>query len=167
MQQVFKVTNWQAVQYDTGLPDHAAPVDKGGWFSAKVPGAIQYDLMTQGKIENLYASTRAAFDCAWVAKSDWLYRGEFDTPTEAANAGTIILRMKGIDTFSEVWLNGTLLGDTANAMRVYDFPVKAGILAANGKNTILVRVKSHERMVIDKIDETEKHLHNGREIEGT
>ncbi|GHU55125.1 beta-mannosidase [Spirochaetia bacterium] len=173
MQQIFKVTDWQAAQYDRGLPDHAEPAGsivhaaKGGWFSAKVPGAIQYDLMAQGKIENLYASTRAAFDCAWVAKSDWLYKGEFDTPAEAANAGTIILRMKGIDTFSEVWLNRTLLGDTANAMRVYDFPVKPGILAANGKNTILVRVKSHERMVADKIDEAEKHLHNGREIEGT
>ncbi|GHV90470.1 beta-mannosidase [Spirochaetia bacterium] len=176
MQQIFKVTAWQALQYDTGKPDHAdpaksldpgSPADKGGWFSAKVPGAIQYDLMARGKIENLYASTRAALDCAWVAKSDWLYKGEFDTPAEAVNAGTIILRMKGIDTFSEVWLNGTLLGDTANAMRVYDFPVKNGLLAADGKNTILVRVKSHERMVADKLDETEKHLHNGREIEGT
>ncbi|GHV13163.1 beta-mannosidase [Spirochaetia bacterium] len=179
MQQVLKVTNWQAVQYDSKLPDHSFPKEsafsdnQGGWFSAKVPGAIQYDLMARGKIENLYASTRAAFDCAWVAKSDWLYKGEFDTPAGAANAGTIILRLKGVDTFSEVWLNGTLLGDTANAMRVYDFPVKtsllpgAGLLTANGKNTILVRVKSHERMVIDKLDEAEKHLHNGREIEGT
>jgi hypothetical protein len=55
VQQVFKVTNWQAVQYDTKLPDHVAPTDKGGtsndrgWFSAKVPGAIHYVLRAPGK----------------------------------------------------------------------------------------------------------------------
>jgi beta-mannosidase len=164
---ILTINNWQAVQYDASLPDHCTPVEKNGWFPAKVPGAIQYDLMALGKIENLYASTRAAFDCAWVAKSDWLYRGEFDTPAEAASAGTIILRLKGIDTFSELWLNGVFLGDTFNAMRVWDFPVKPGILAPSGKNILLARVKAHDRMVADKVEEAKKRLKNGDEIEGT
>jgi beta-mannosidase len=170
MRRSFTIGKWQAVQYDTALPDHSVPdvsAEKGDWFPARVPGAIQYDLMALGKIENLYAGTKAAFDCAWVAKSDWLYRGEFDTPAEAADAGPLILRLKGIDTFSEVWLNGVLLGDTFNAMRVWDFPVKSGLLASPGKNVLLVRVKAHDRMVADKIDEAKRRLKNGDEIEGT
>jgi beta-mannosidase len=165
------IRDWQAALYDKNLPDHQVPAENGDWFTAKVPGAIQYDLMARGTIENLYAGTKAAFDCAWVAQSDWLYRGVFDTPAEAASTGssakTIILRVKGIDTFSEAWLNGTLLGDTFNAMRVWDFPVKPGLLVPAGKNILLVRVKAHDRMVADKIDEAKKHLKNGGEIEGT
>jgi beta-mannosidase len=167
MQRILVIADWQAVQYDSFLPDHSIPAEKDGWFPAKVPGAIQYDLMALGKIENPYAGTRAAFDCAWVAKSDWLYRGEFDTPAGAASAETLILRCKGIDTFSELWLNGVFLGDTFNAMRVWDFPVDPGILAPAGKNILLARVKAHDRMVADKLDEAKKRLKNDGEIEGT
>jgi beta-mannosidase len=174
MQQVIKITGWQATQYDTGLPDHQAPADPGGWIEAKVPGAIHYDLAAQGKIENPYASTKAAFDCAWVARSDWLYRAEFETPPAALSAGTVILRMKGVDTFAEVWLNGVLLGDTENAMRVWDFPLQSGpaagagnLLLPGGNNTLLVRVKAHNRMVADMTEEAARRLHNGSEIEGT
>ncbi|MDR3247839.1 MAG: beta galactosidase jelly roll domain-containing protein, partial [Treponema sp.] len=162
-----KITEWQAAQYDAALPDHQAPTFEADAFNATVPGAIQYDLMAQGKIENLYANTKAAIDCAWVARSDWLYRARFDTPVAALSAGTIILRMKGIDTFAEVWLNNVFLGDTENAMRVWDFPLQAGLLLSSGKNTLLVRVKAHDRMVADMIPEALKRLHNGAEIEGT
>jgi beta-mannosidase len=158
---------WEAGQYDSNLPDHQLPDGSGRWFVAAVPGAIQYDLVALGKLENPYASTKAAFDAAWVAKSDWLYRKVFETPAKASEAETILLRFKGVDTYAEVWLNGTLIGETANAYRSYDFPVKPGILAADGKNTLLVRVKAHERVIASKIDETEKHLNNGRSAEGT
>ncbi|MDR0450207.1 MAG: beta galactosidase jelly roll domain-containing protein [Treponema sp.] len=167
MRRILTISKWDAVQYNPDLPDHRIPAEKNGWFPVKVPGAIQYDLMALGKIENLYASTRAASGCAWVARSDWLYRGEFESPAEAASAETLILRFKGIDTFSELWLNGAFLGDTCNAMRVWDFPVKPGFLVPAGKNTLLVRVKAHHRMVADKAEEAKQRLKNGDEIEGT
>jgi beta-mannosidase len=122
-------------------------------------------------IENPYAGTQAAFACAWVAQSDWLYRAEFETPPEALSAGTVLLRMKGVDTFAEVWLNGVLLGDTENAMRVWDFSLPApsrggGGLLPGGNNTLLVRVKAHDRMVQDMTEEAKRRLHQGNEIEG-
>jgi beta-mannosidase len=158
---------WEAKQYDPNLPDHIHPDDSGQWFAAAVPGAIQYDLAALGKLENPYASTKAAFNAAWVAKSDWLYRNMFETPAKVSEAETILLRFKGVDTYAEVWLNGTLIEETANAYRSYNFPVKPGLFAANGKNTLLVRVKAHERMITSKIDETEKRLNNGRSAEST
>jgi beta-mannosidase len=157
---------WQAKQYDPKLPDRQFPQEGGEWFSVTVPGAVQYDLVNQGKLENPYASTKAAFDSAWVAKSDWIYRTEFATPPNAAAAGTVLLRLKGVDTYAEVWLNKTLIGETANAYRIYDFPVQPSLLSTGGKNSLVLRVKAHSRMIADKIDETEKHLNNGRETEG-
>jgi beta-mannosidase len=158
---------WQIKQYDPKLPDRVLPDSAGDWFPAAVPGAVQYDLAALGKLENPYSGTQAAFDSAWVAKSDWVYWTEFDTPAKAAAMETILLRFKGVDTYAEVWLNGKLVGETANAYRVYDFSLEPSILASQGKNTLLVRVKAHERMIGDKIDETEKHLNNGRAVEGT
>jgi beta-mannosidase len=158
--------NWEAKQYDPKLPDNALPNTDGEWFPALVPGAIQYDLAALGKLENPYASTKAALDAAWVAKSDWVYRTGFETPSKAEKAETILLRFSGVDTYAEVWLNGNLLGKTANAYRTYDFPVKPSLLAAGVKNTLLVRVKAHGRMITSKIYETEKHLNNGNSVEG-
>jgi beta-mannosidase len=158
---------WRIKQYDPKLPDHRLPDIDGEWLNATVPGAVQYDLVSQKKLENPYASTKAAFASAWAAKSDWLYKMEFDTPPGAAAMRTILLRFNGVDTYSEVWLNGTLVGETANAYRIYDFPVKPSLLSARGKNTLLLRVKAHERMIASKIDETQKHLNNGRSTEGT
>jgi hypothetical protein len=60
VQQVVKITGWEAAQYDAALPDHQVSADRGGWFDAQAPGALQYDLMARGKIENLYANTGAA-----------------------------------------------------------------------------------------------------------
>ncbi|MDR2751267.1 MAG: hypothetical protein LBC41_11455, partial [Clostridiales bacterium] len=40
---------------------------------ASVPGAVQYDLLAAGVIENPYASTKAALAAEWVARTDWAY----------------------------------------------------------------------------------------------
>jgi beta-mannosidase len=170
------ITGWQVARYDPALPDHQAPdAGAGPWIEAKVPGAVQYDLAARGMIENPYAGTREARACAWVAESDWLYRAEFESPPEAGSAGTVLLRMKGVDTFAEVWLNGVLLGDTENAMRVWDFPLggnggpggsPGSPLLPAGTNTLLVRVKAHGRMVRHMTEEAERRLHQGGEIEG-
>jgi beta-mannosidase len=165
MQQIITINKWQAAEYDKALPDQSLPGKTGEWFDACVPGAIQYDLVRAGRLENPYASTKAAFDAAWAAKTDWLYRGSFDTPQNISSMAMVVLRMKGVDTYSEIWLNGTFIGETADAMRIYDFPLKPELFAPEGNNSLLVRVKSHERMIAGKIDETEKHLHNGKEVE--
>jgi len=158
---------WEVKQYDTELPDQKLPDLKGQWFPSDVPGAIHYDLVAAGKLENPYSSASAAFASEWVAKSDWIYKTEFETPHEINKMKTILLRFEGVDTYSEIWLNEELIGLTANAHRVYDFSVNHSIFAVNKKNTLLVRLKSHVRMITSKIDETEKHLKNGKSPEGT
>ena len=147
---------WKAKQYDAKLPDRSLPDVGGDWFPIKVPGAIQYDLMALGKLENPYASTENVVKSDWVAKSDWLCRTEFDTPAEIDEMGAVFLRFDGIDTFSEVWLNGKMIGETANAYRIYDLPVQPELFVKSGKNKLLVRIKAHERMIADKMGYAER-----------
>ena len=167
---------WEVTQYDPLLPDYQTPDCRSPWFAASVPGAVHYDLVTEGKLENPYSSSKAAAASHWVTDSDWLYRTEFTVPPDFLSADdsadsaanqSVFLRFKGIDTYSEIWLNGKFAGSTANAYRVYDFAVDPSLLKTNEKNILCVRVKSHARMIASKIDDTEQRLNNGRAVEGT
>ncbi|MCL2276665.1 MAG: hypothetical protein FWC21_02080 [Treponema sp.] len=163
---------WEAARYDPLLPDFQTPDCSGPWFAASVPGAVHYDLVTEGKLENPYSSSKAAAASHWVANSDWLYKTEFTLPPDffysddpAANQ-SVFLRFEGIDTYSEIWLNGKLAGSSANVYRVYDFSVEPSLLKTNEKNILCVRIKSHARMIASKIDDAEQRLNNGRAVEG-
>jgi beta-mannosidase len=135
------------------------------FIEAAVPGAVQYDLVSAGLLENPYRSSEAAFSSAWVAKSDWLYRNEFDLEGGIPKGGKWLLKVDGVDTFSEVWLNKILIGETRNNYRWYEYPIEEGVLRDKA-NVLEVRVKAHHRMVSGKVDEALKKLKNPPEIEG-
>lgn len=159
-----ELKNWRVGEYPTGAPDGTAPEMPEEWISASVPGCVQYDLVEQGRLDNPYAGTKGAFDAAWVAKSDWLYETVFDRPEGLEKMAHVILKLWGIDTFSEVWLNGSLLGETANAYRSYEFSILPEMLLERG-NRLQIRVKAHGRMVEDKLEAAEC-LTCGKETEG-
>lgn len=81
-------------------------------------------------------------DFAW-------YRHQFEIPADLETEGMVMIAGR-IDDFDEVFLNGTLIGETNDGrrigrsrsfaeLRVYDIP--DGLLKKNGKNTIAVRVE--------------------------
>lgn len=147
--------NWQFAQMATDVPEGTIPDPLAlEWRSAVVPGAIQYDLVRAGELENPFASTEAARRAAWVAESDWCYRTEFDLDRPEAD---LALDVPGIDTYSELWLNGSLVGNTANNYRRYRFPLPSTALRA-GRNELLIRVKAHRRMVADQREEARSRL---------
>jgi beta-mannosidase len=149
-----EIRNWKVTQYD-----------KQEQIPAAVPGAVHYDLIASGKLDNPYAGTKQAFAAEWVAKTDWLYETAFDVPPDTLAAHTLILRFHGIDTFADISLNGKLIGKTANAYRAYDFTLDKTVLKPAG-NTLAVRVKSHDRMIRDKA-EGAKRMFCGDKVEGT
>lgn len=182
-----ELPHWSVRQYDSDLPDNLPPdeaenaVDEYGVagseaagtkpplsryspMDAEVPGCVQYDLVRHGKLKNPYGGTQAAVDAAWVAKSDWLYETEFDAPVGYEQYGTVILKLWGVDTFSEVWLNGVCLGKTANAYRSYGFEIEPAVLRPQ-HNCLKIRIRAHARMIQDKIEAAEC-LKRGNETEG-
>ncbi|WP_077532692.1 glycoside hydrolase family 2 protein [Massiliimalia massiliensis] len=164
MVQIICPQNWELSQYGRELPDHTRPEAIQDRFQATVPGCVHYDLMEHGRLKNPYASTQAAFDAAWVAKSDWLYETKFDAPERLERYPFSVLKVYGIDTFSEIWLNGHLIGETRNAYQNYEFTVPTELFIPKG-NLLQIRVKAHERMVENKL-EAAKRLKRGNAIEG-
>lgn len=137
-----------------GYPDGSAPeLAQLDWLPAEVPGAVQYDLVRAGKIANPFFSSEAAREAGWVAETDWCYRTHFrldDIPLG------LCLEVLGVDTFGELWLNGTHIGSVANNYRQYRFPIHAA--ARNGDNLLVVRVKAHRRMLADRLAEARSRL---------
>ncbi len=138
--------------YDGAEPPALDGLD---WIPASVPGAVQYDLMAAGRLENPLASREAAAKAAWVPQGDWLYRCRFTCEAPPAGLPQAALEFESIDTFAQVWLNGALVGRAGNMFRPYAFPLGQGPLRP-GENTLLVQVKAHRRIVSQQYPDVER-----------
>ena len=120
---------------------------KGGEhdLTGNVPGDITDDLLRAGIISDPYVGYNYA-DCLWVQKQEWSYEREFDLARGLSDK-QIRLVLKGVDTFSEVYINGRLVGKTESMHLEYRFPVRPFLHA--GKNTVRVRMLP----VFDKMGE--------------
>lgn len=133
------------------------------WIDAKVPGAVQYDLVRSGDLENPFSGTAAAFAAKWVAESNWVYEIAFDVDPGASERWA--LEFEGIDTFAEIWLNGFCIGTTANANRQYRFDFASSLLRPTGNRLVIV-VRHHEAGIVDKIPEARRILGHKDGVEG-
>lgn len=114
----------------------------GKVYPATVPGDIHNDLVKAGIIPEPYFSDNSK-ECAWVAEKDWCFIKEFEVEKEFLDKYTY-LNFEGIDTFSEVYLNGKKIGSTENMFLKYEFDVSKEI--KEGKNILAVYIKSIRKM---------------------
>src|SRR5579875_415441 len=141
--------SWTVAQCPNGVTE-LPRMDSLDWLPATVPSTVHYDLVRAGKLENPYASSAAAEAAAWVCASDWIFRKTFGIERRVLDAGLLALEFDGVDTFSDVWLNGHLLGRTANAYRSYRFPLQPGVIRA-GRNELVVHVRAHRDMIASQV----------------
>ena len=152
--------SWSVAQLPDGTTE--LPSLEGlEWLPATVPSSVHYDLVKVGKLENPFASSAAAEAAAWVCATDWIFRRSFTLNKGDAGAGLLSLEFEGIDTFADIWLNGSLLGQSANAYRSYRFPLPPGVVRV-GKNELVVHVKAHRRMIADQVPAAREHLYTAR-----
>ena len=118
---------------------------KGKWYPATVPGSIYTDLLANGLIPDpLYGTNEERVQ--WVAEREWRYRLRFDSQRSWLGNGRKYLTFEGLDTYAEVWLNGTRLvteeGDSLcyNMFRFWEFPLADSLLQP--KNLLEVRFRS-------------------------
>lgn len=112
--------------------------ETGAEYAAVVPGDIHNDLMNAKVIPDPYYSDNAN-NCGWVAEKDWIYEKKFNVSSDMLK-NTLKLVFGGIDTYSEISINGKLVGTTENMFLRYAFNINEYV--NEGENTLSVRLIS-------------------------
>ena len=143
---------WRLAKHEAAMAAGEAPSTEGlEWIEGTVPGAVPTDLVAAGRLANPLASASAAREADWVARSDWLYSTEFDADPEIVAAPTRYLLLDGVDTYSDVWLNGVHVGTTANMFRSYRLDV-GHVPLRPAANSLLILVKSHYPQIAARVE---------------
>lgn len=108
------------------------------WYPATVPGNIHTDLFANNLISDPYYSSNSD-SLAWISQTEWKYRQEFDLSPDFINRN-LELVFDGIDTHSEVFLNGNKIGETSNMFRQWVFVINDSI---RKKQNNLIEVVFH------------------------
>lgn len=109
------------------------------WLTAKVPGTVHLDLMDHKIIPDPYKDENEK-KVQWIENEDWEYQTLFKISSKELQNKNIDLIFNGLDTFSEMYLNGKLLKKTDNMFRKWEIPVKLNLKV--GDNILQVKFKS-------------------------
>ena len=116
-------------------------------LDCSVPCSVYKTLIEHNKIpdpyyrENEYISTQ-------ICDDDYDFTKAFILTDEITSHEHIILRFEGIDTLSEVFLNGELLGKNDNMHRIWEYDVKS--VVKSGENLLEVKTKSPNKYIAEK-----------------
>ncbi len=97
-------------------------LEEGGWLGCIVPSSIYADLAEAGVIERkkLESNPEEFFQ---ISLEPWIYKKQFDLSEDFLKNDKIELVFDGLDTFSQIWLNGKLMGRTDNMFCSWRFDV--------------------------------------------
>lgn len=97
MEKIYLSENWQ---FSQGL--------KNEWKSAIVPGTIHQDLIHHDLLPNPFYGLNES-KIQWVESLDWEYKTTFLVTKDQLMHGEALMYLEGLDTYADVYLNGSLL----------------------------------------------------------
>ena len=149
---------------DTGWEFSQSGTEK--WMPATVPGTVHQDLISHELLPNPFYGMNEK-KIQWVENEDWEYRTSFIVSEEQLNRDGIQLIFEGLDTYADVYLNGSLLLKADNMFVGYTVPVKS--VLRKGENHLYIYFHSPIRQTLPQYasngfnypadnDHHEKHL---------
>lgn len=117
------------------------------WLEASVPGSVHMDLMNVNAIPDPFYATNED-SVKWVANTVWSYKKHFDK-SELTDYENVELVFEGLDTYSEVFLNGVSLGKTDNMFVKWSFPINVDKLK-DVDNEIVVMFTPSRQIELEK-----------------
>jgi beta-mannosidase len=109
------------------------------WFPATIPGTVHLDLMDNKIIPDPFKDENEK-KVQWIENEDWEYKTSFKVSEKELKNDHADLIFNGLDTFSEIYLNGKLLKKTDNMFRKWEIPVKD--LLKEGDNELQIKFRS-------------------------
>lgn len=123
------------------------------WQSASVPGNVFSDLLDINKITNPFIGSNED-KVQWVSKTDWEYRTTFQLDAETLNRNRIELNFEGLDTYTTVFLNDSLILKTNNAFREFSVDVKSYLKVENELRILFENTSKYEDEAKTKLSYT-------------
>ena len=109
------------------------------WMSARVPGTVHQDLLDHGRLPDPFYGMNEQ-KVQWVEKEDWLYRIVFTVTAGQLKSDAAWLTFEGLDTYADVYLNGSLLLKADNMFVGHKLAVKD--VLREGENRLMIRFRS-------------------------
>ncbi|MCB0769453.1 MAG: hypothetical protein KDC00_03510 [Flavobacteriales bacterium] len=108
------------------------------WRAAEVPGVVHTDLMRHGLIADPYHGN-AIDSVQWVEERDWEYACTLFADSSILQREHVELVFRGLDTFAEVRLNDSLLGQADNMFRTWTWPIERRLRPGENRLTVIFR----------------------------
>ncbi|NYT40314.1 glycoside hydrolase family 2 protein [Sphingomonas sp. R-74633] len=102
-----------------GASAGAAAGQGEGWIPASASGDTYRALIDAGRLADPYVGRNEA-EAAWVRDREWWWHTNVEIGPDAE------LVFEGLDTFADIYLDGTLLGSADNMFRSWRFDAPAG-----------------------------------------
>ncbi|MDF2859142.1 MAG: csxA [Neobacillus sp.] len=128
-------------------------IGKDNWIDAKVPGSVFNDLLNAGIMDDPFYRDNELL-VREFAIDDYKYYYEFNISEEMLNEEKVVLHCDGLDTLTEIKINGVFVANTENMHRIYEFNIKN--LLCIGKNSISIVFYSPVKYIEKK--DAEYHL---------
>jgi len=114
-------------------------IQEQNWLPAKIPGTVHLDLMANKIISDPFKDENEK-KVQWIENEDWEYKTSFKVSSKELLNDHADFVFNGLDTFSEIYLNGKLLKKTDNMFRKWQIPVKEFLKA--GDNELKIKFRS-------------------------
>ena len=127
--------------------------NESGWLPAKVPGDVHLDLLANKKIPDPFFRDNEA-KLQWIENESWEYRLNFAVTADILARSNVDLVFDGLDTASQVYVNGDQVLNADNMFRVWEFAARGLSLAHQGRGS-----SSLKRSVSPQVIDPGQNLH--------
>jgi hypothetical protein len=135
----WQINNWTMAEAPK-VQDSGATLSRPGaaisnWYKATVPGTVLQTLVDRGVYPDPYHALNNMAIPESLARQDYWFRSSFDLPADAAGKRAHIL-FNGVNYASEVWINGSRVGDIKGAFIRGQF----AFTPVAGSNVVAIKV---------------------------
>ncbi len=130
---------WELSHMDTPVLSVAELQNRKDPFDTQVPNSVHWSYFKAGKLPHPYAHLNA-LQYQWMEEKAWYYKKEVTIP-EDARGNYVMLCFDGVDYFSRVWVNDSLVGEHEGMFGGPDIDITRLIRYGRG-NTIWVEVRA-------------------------
>ena len=118
------------------------------WHSATVPGCVHLDLIDNDLIPDPFFGLNES-QLQWISNKSWTYRLAFQPSSKVFSKKNIEILFHGLDTYADVYLNGTAVICANNMFHPWSAEIKDIISAED--NELLVQFRSPLKEVVEKM----------------